>query len=167
MNEAYKQFGDRFAQAIVARDYQAAHSMLAAWLQKTITPAKLQEMIEKEVGEVCEAAELEELAYPETWEIDGNHSTIADLRDPRSYVSTRNSGWLGEGRSYSGTGDLAKPIADEVTEENFRKWMCIQFMPSEEAQDDLDIDAFLDFWMAVVEVNGQFKIGYFELEDPD
>jgi hypothetical protein len=168
MDEGYKQFASAFATAVCAKNYQAAHQMLAPWLQQTLSQAKLQEMIEKEIREVCDAAEVAEMAYPDTWEIDGNSSTLESLRDPHSFISTRNSGWLnGEGQGYSSAGDLVKPIADEVTTENFRKWMCIQFMPNEEARGDLDIDAFVDFWMALVEVGGQFKIGYFELEDPD
>ncbi|MBI3649642.1 MAG: hypothetical protein HY231_01190 [Acidobacteria bacterium] len=168
MKEAYQQFGNRFAAAVVAKDYVTAHSLLAAWLQPKVTVAKLQEMIEKEISEVCAAAELDELVYPETWSLDGNSSTVEELKEPHSYISTRNSGWLGAERpNYSSAGDLLKPLADEVTADNFRQWMCIQFMPTEEAQNDLDIDAFLDFWMAVVEVDGQLQIGYFELEDPD
>jgi hypothetical protein len=168
MEDAYKQFAAEFAAAVCAKDYQAAQGMLAPWLQQTIAPAKLQEMIEREIREVCEAAELEEPAYPEAWDIDGNSSTLESLRDPSSFISTRNSGWLhGEGQGYSGAGDIVKPIAADVTAENFRQWLCIQFMPNEDAQGDLDIDAFVDFWMALVEVNGQYKIGYFELEDPD
>ena len=168
MEEAYKQFANAFATAVCAKDYDVAHAMLARWLQVNISQAKLQEMIEKEIREVCQAAELEEMAYPDSWDIDGNSSTLEYLREPGSYLSTRNSGWLGENRSgYSSAGDLVKPLADDVTDENFRQWMCIQFMPSEEAQGNIDIDAFVDFWMALVEVDGQFKIGYFELEDPD
>jgi cell division protein YceG involved in septum cleavage len=60
MEEMYQQFADRFAKAVIARDYRAAHSMLADWLQPTVSAAKLQEMIEKEIQEVCEANEIEE-----------------------------------------------------------------------------------------------------------
>jgi hypothetical protein len=168
MEEAYKQFADAFAKAVVAKDYHTAHSMLADWLKPSLTPARLQEMVEREIRETCEAAELEEMAYPDHWEVDGNSSTLEDLKELRAYPSARNSGWLGAQKAeVSINGDLVKAIADEFTADQFRKWLCIQFMPNPEAQDDLDIDAFFDFWMALAEVHGEFKIGYFELEDPD
>jgi hypothetical protein len=168
MEVKYKQFADRFAQAVVARDYDKAHAMLADWLQPTVSAAKLQEMIEKEIREVCEANEIEEAVYPTDWEVDGNNSTLESLREERSYISVRNSGWLGEQKAnYSAQGDMVKPIAEEFTAGLFRKWLCIQFMPDEDAQDELGIDAFLDFWMAVAEVNGEYQVGYFEIEDPD
>lgn len=168
MEEAHKQFADTFAKAVVAKDYQTAHAMFADWLQKTVSAAKLQEMIEKEIQEVCEANEIEEMVYPEDWTVDGNSSTLEDLREERSYTYARNSAWLGERKAnFSIHGDLRKPIADQFTSARFCKWLCIQFMPNPEAQEVLGIDAFLDFWMAIAEVNGEYKIGYFELEDPD
>jgi hypothetical protein len=168
MEEMYQQFADRFAKAVIARDYRAAHSMLADWLQPTVSAAKLQEMIEKEIQEVCEANEIEEMVYPDDWTVDGNSSTLESLREERSYISARNSAWLGERKGdFSSNDDIGKPIAVEFTSEQFRKWLCIQFMPNPDAREDLGIDAFLDFWMALAEVEGEYKIGYFELEDPD
>lgn len=168
MEEAYKQFANAFARVVVAKDYHTAHAMLADWLQRMITPTMLQEMIETEIRETCEAAGLKELVYPDDWQVDGNSSTLEDLKQLRSYTSARNSGWLGEPKAnFSIDDDLVKPIADEFSAVHFRQWLCIQFMPNPEAQGDLEIDAFFDFWMAVAEVNGEYKIGYFELEDPD
>ena len=45
--------------------------------------------------------------------------------------------------------------------------MVIQFQPSEAEQDELGIDAWLDWWMMLVDVEGELRIGYFEIEDPD
>jgi hypothetical protein len=45
--------------------------------------------------------------------------------------------------------------------------MVIQFMPNHEEQDELGIDAWLDWWMILVEVEGAYRIGFFEIEDPD
>jgi hypothetical protein len=57
----------------------------------------------------------------------------------------------------------ARAIPAEVTAENFRQWMSVQFL----ADDSVEIDAWFDMWLAVVEVDGRNAIGYFELEDPD
>jgi hypothetical protein len=40
-------------------------------------------------------------------------------------------------------------------------------MPAEGEDAELDVDAWFDFWMALVEIEGEYKIGYFEFEDPD
>src|ERR1051325_1598507 len=63
MKEEYKQFAAEFAAAVCARDYEAAHARLAPWLRQAISPAKLQEMIEREIRETCDAAQLQEMAY--------------------------------------------------------------------------------------------------------
>ena len=75
---------------------------------------------------------------------------IHDLRKPRTYVTSRRSN---------------ESLPPEITEENFRKWMVIQFTPAPE--DELDVDAWFDWWMMLVEVGGEYRIGYFEIEDPD
>jgi hypothetical protein len=166
MEETYKQFADSFARAVIARDYDSAHAMLADWLQPTISAARLQEMIEKEVHEVCEANEIVADVYPDAWQVDGNDSTLESISIPKIYTSLRNSGWLGEQKK-DRNGKLVSPVAGEFTGAQFRQWLIIQFMPNDEAQQELGIDAFLDFWMAVAEVNGEYRIGYFEIEDPD
>jgi hypothetical protein len=45
--------------------------------------------------------------------------------------------------------------------------MKIQLMPTEEEALELDIDAYLDFWMIVVKIEGAYKVGYFEIQEPD
>ena len=150
MEEAYQQFADAFADSIVRLDYSAAHKMLAPWLQDEITPERLRQFVETELKEVAAGFDLEEIIYPKAYQTDGNSSSLDDLRKDRSYVTSRRSN---------------ESVPAEVTAENFRKWMAIQFTPAPE--DELDVDAWFDFWMMLVEVDGEYRIGYFEFEDPD
>lgn len=32
---------------------------------------------------------------------------------------------------------------------------------------EIDVDAWMDFWAAAVEVDGEYRIGYFEIHDSD
>jgi hypothetical protein len=166
MKPVYKKFADTFAEAVIAKDYNKAHAMLADWLQPRVSAATLQAMIEKEIREVCEANEIDEEVYPTEWRVDGNESTLESISQPQIYTSVRNSGWLGKQQKDS-AGQLVTPVAQEFTEGQFRKWLSIQFMPDDDTQERLGFDAYLDFWMALAEVNGEYRIGYFEIEDPD
>ena len=144
MDPVHQQFAEELGAAVLARDFDAAHAMLAPWLQRETTPAGLRETIEARLREMMEYAGCDELTYPVGFDVDGNSSTVDDLRKERSWAPPR-------------------PIPAEVTPENFRKWACIQFL----ADDDVDIDAWFDLWMIMVEVDGRYGVGYFELEDPD
>lgn len=146
LKKSYRDFAEQFAEAIIAKDYAAAHRMLAPWLGRSITPARLAEMIEAEVKETADVNELDGDLHPRSYEIDSNICTLEDLKSPRSYAEDRS-------------------IPPEVTDNNFRQWMVIQFQPSEE--EELDIDAYVDWWMILVEEDGEYKIGHFEMEDPD
>jgi hypothetical protein len=146
LKQEYREFAERFASAIVVRDFTSAHAMLAPWLQRSMTADGLARMIQNEVQETAEINEIEGELHPGTYEIDSNSCSLQDLQEPRSYAKDRD-------------------IAPEVTAENFRQWMVIQFQPAED--EDLEIDAYVDFWMIVVEIGGEYKIGYFEMEDPD
>ena len=150
MEESYRQFADAFAHSIIRLDYSAPHKMLAPWLQPVITPERLREFVETELQEVAAGFGLEDIIYPKAYQVDGNSCSLRDLREPRSYVTSRRS---------------HESLPPEVTEENFRKWMVIQFTPAPE--DELEVDAWFDWWMMLVEVDGELRIGYFELEDPD
>lgn len=150
MEEAYKQFAGAFAHSIIRLDYSAAHKMLAPWLQDEITPERLRQFVETELKEVAEGFELAEIIYPKAYNVDGNSCSLADLSEPRSHVTSRRSN---------------EAIPPEVTVENFRKWMVVQFTPTPE--DEMEIDAWFDFWMMLVEIEGEYRLGYFEIEDPD
>jgi hypothetical protein len=166
MKPVYKEFADTFARALVARDFDKAHAMLADWLQPKVSAATLQAMVEKEIREVCEANEVTEEVYLKEWQITGNSCSLESLRDPKIYTSVRNSGWLGKQKK-DGSGELVTPVAKEFTDEMFRQWLVIQFILDEATQYRLGFDAYMDFWFALAEVNGEYRIGYFEIEDPD
>jgi hypothetical protein len=144
MEEAHKQLAGEFARAVIARDFEAAGALFAPWLRETTPPERLRELVEEQLREMMQYAAVDELTYPVDFDVDGNSSTIDSLREPRSYAPDR-------------------PIPEEVTRENFRKWLCIQFL----AGDDVDVDAWFDFWAAVVETDGRLALGYFEFAEPD
>lgn len=148
LEKPYRQFAETFAAKIIDSDFVAAHEMLAPWLMRSVTPEQLRRLIQKEVQEVAEANELEGDLHPSSYEIDSNICTLRDLKAAPSYKEPRH-------------------IAEEINEENFRQWMVIQFQPSEQEQDELGIDAWLDWWMMLVDVQGELRIGFFEIEEPD
>ena len=150
MEESDRQFADTFAHSIIRMDYAAAHRMLASWLQPEVTPERLREFVETELKAVAEGFDLEEIIYPKAYHADGNSCSLNELRAERSYATSRRS---------------SESVPPEVTEENFRKWMVIQFTPAPE--DGLDVDAWFDWWMILVEVDGEYRVGYFEIADPD
>ena len=144
MDPSHRALGEAIAANVIARDYDTLHGSLAPWLQASTTPDSLREAIEARLTEMMEVAECDELTYPVGAVVDGNMCTIDDLRKAPSYGP-------------------AKVIPAEVTPDNFRKWMSVQFL----ADDEVEIDAWFDMWIAVVDVDGRPAIGYFELEDPD
>lgn len=139
-----------FAHAIIAKDYPAAHACLAEWLKRQVSQERLRAAIEKQLSEISEAAELDRIIYPEAFNISGNACTLEDVREDRTQLYGI---------------DPACEVSPEMTEANFRRWMVIEFLPAEGAE--IDVDAWMDFWAAVVEVDGQYRIGYFEIHDPD
>jgi hypothetical protein len=141
---------ERFARAIIARDYPAAHACFAEWLKRQVSEERLLAAIEKQLGEISEAAELDRIIYPEDFSLSGNSCTLEDVREDRSELYGI---------------EPVCAVSPEMTEANFRRWMVIEFLPAADAE--IDVDAWMDFWTAVVEVDGQYRIGYFEIHDPD
>jgi hypothetical protein len=136
MDDAQREFGGRFARAVIDEDFEAARALLAPWLQPEYSAERLGAWVDES---------REELPYPGAFELDSNISTLADLREPHDV-------------------DLpTQPIPDEVDDDNFRKWMCIQFQP----EDDDEFDACFDMWLVAVEQDGELRIGYFESTWPD
>lgn len=152
--EAYKEFARRFAETILAHDYSSAHSMLASWLQPSVSPEQLQRLIETELREVAELAELEEMRYPAAYRVDENPLSYEEWRE----VEERS-------QEYKGSRRCLPQIPPEMTGENYRKRLVIEFTPGED--EEIDVDAWMDCWVIVVEDGGKLSIGYLEIEDPD
>lgn len=148
LEESYRQFAQAFATRIVESDFVAAHQMLAPWLIPAVTAQDLQALVQRKIEEVAEANDLEGELHPGSYDIDWNSSTLEDLKRQPSYREPRQ-------------------IPEEINEENYRQWMVIQFRPGQREQDELGIDVWLDWWMMLVDVKGEPRIGFFEIEDPD
>lgn len=56
---------------------------------------------------------------------------------------------------FLGVDDLGAP--DEITQENYRGWLCIQFNPGEATG-----DGSFDLWLAAVEHDGDYRVGLLE-----
>ena len=145
--ENYQQFAAAFAQTIVSQNFSAAQQFLAPWLQKKISSEDLQAEFAAKLWEMNEVWEIKELIYPADFSVSWNISNLESLKEDK--------GWR-EPRKFS----------DELTDENFRQWMVIQFLP-DEADERIEFDAWFDFWFAVCEINGELKIGYFEFSEAD
>ena len=152
--ETYNEFASQFAETILAHDYSSAHQMLASWLQSSVSPAHLQRLIETELREVADAAELEDMRYPAAYRVGENPLSFDEWRE----VDERS-------RDYDGARRCVPQIPAEITRENYRKRLVVEFTPGEE--EEIEVDAWLDFWIIAVEEGGKLRIGYFEIEDPD
>jgi len=150
MEASYRAFGEKFSAAIIAKDYASAHVLLAPWLMKKVTPEKLREEIEQHVREMCKVWNVEDAIHPAQCDLDGNSRIdVEGLREPE---------W-----------DNSVPdIPAEVTDANYRYWMCQQFKPEEVTVEfDAFFDAFFDLWLALVEHEGELRVGYYKFSDPD
>jgi hypothetical protein len=145
--ETYQAFAAEFASQIVAQDLNSAHQFLAPWLQKEISPDELKAAFEKELWRMNGYWDIEELIYPAGFSIGYNTCSLASLKEDEDWREPRK-------------------FSTELTDENFRKWMVLQFLP---AEDDprTEMDGWFDFWFVVAEVNSELKIGFFEFEDVD
>ncbi len=131
MNEAHKTLAGDFARKIINRDYRGARELLAPWLRDALSEADLKSVIEDA---------SKELPFPGAFSLDSNSCTLDDLEvDPYSPPT--------------------KPLPPQITPENFRQWMVIEFKPDPELE--TGYDACFDLWMALVDLDG-LKIGYLE-----
>jgi hypothetical protein len=147
MKKEYEEFAARFARAIVAEDFEAAHKFFAPRLQTEVSAADFRALVEKWLWEMNEIWEIEELIFPAEFTVSHNSSSLEDLKQESDWREPRK-------------------ISDEVTGANFRQWMVIQFMPSE-SDERVELDGWFDFWFILVETGGALRIGFFELADVD
>lgn len=137
----YRKFAGNFAKMIISQEFNQAFEYFAPWLQTKISAKEFRKKIEKELQEMNEVWEIEQIIYPEAFEISFNPCSFSELKKIANFPK-------------------------EITDENFRQWMIIQFLPDEE-DERIEFDAWFDFWFAIVELKGELKIGHFEFADPD
>jgi hypothetical protein len=141
-----------FAQAVVDGDYKAAHAQLAPWLQREITVKTLEKVLKRELIDGIE---------PIDFSTGGNDTTLQDLRESYAeYHENDRSRTFATCDSFGEYGQPSIYIADEVTPENYRQWMSIEFVPEED--NEAGIDYCLRLWLIVVKVDGAIKIGHLE-----
>lgn len=141
MNPESIRIAEAFGRAIVTSDYDAAAALLAPWLRESLSADALRALVDERLGIIAEANDADERPTPFEVTVDGNRATLESLRADE--VDRR-------------------AIPDEVTDENFRGWLCAQI----ECEGNGFGGAF-DVWMAVVEVDGAYSVGYFRIEDAD
>ena len=130
----WKEFAKRFAEAVASRDFASARSLFTDELCEKYTNKGL-EMLVKEW--------TRHSGWPDDFEIAGNDTTLAEIRE----FADSSFG----------------PVPETLTEVSFRKWVSVKFLPEQGS----DMDACFDWWMALIERSDAMKIGYFEVLDPD
>jgi hypothetical protein len=103
MDSKCRELCDTLAKHIVDRDFERAHALLAPWLRATTQPSDIERMVD-EAGDG--------LPSPSEWTLDMGLLEVDDLRKPDPY------------------GPPSKPVGNEISKENYRGWLCIQFAPS-------------------------------------
>src|SRR5262249_22686444 len=122
--------GAAFAQAIVDGDFDAAHALLAPWLQRDVSPPVLRAVLTRE---------LIDGTAPADFDVSGNSSTLDDLREHyREHHDDDRSRTFASVESFGAWGPPSIHIADEITPQNFRQWMAIEFTPDPDGDSGLD-----------------------------
>lgn len=141
-----------FAQAVVDGDYKAAHAQLAPWLQREVKVKTLEKVLKREMIDGIQ---------PIDFTTGGNDTTLQDLREGYAeYHEDDRSRTFSTCDSFGEYGQPSIYIADEITPENYRQWMSIDFTPEED--NEAGIDYCLRLWLIVVKVDGAMKIGHLE-----
>jgi len=137
MEKAFEDFARQFAERIVRGEYESAREFLAPWLRNAVSAEQLETIVREGRGEN---------PAPARFDFDENESGLEDLQVDPSSPPTR-------------------PLPAEITAQNYRLWMVIQFEPDPDA--NTGYDTSFDLWMAVVDVDGALKIGYLEAANAD
>ena len=148
---------DQFAQAIIARAYGRAESLLAPWMREALPPGGLKQVVHLARNDNPPAAEYILASLP--------HDDLASMREKveenaeeegdRSLATTDGTGGMYGAPSY--------PIPAELTGETFRGCWRIEFQPDEDLEADVDYSYAL--YVALVVDGRDLRIGYLEPMD--
>ena len=143
-----------FARGMIDDDYEAAHAVLAPWLQKHVAPSRLREILVRQFLADSKAVDFH---------LTGNDSTLDELREHYAeYHKNDAARTLASAESFGDWGPPSIYVADEITKENFRQWMMLELTP--ELDDESGLDYLLKLYLIVVDVAGEMKIGHLEPE---
>jgi hypothetical protein len=141
-----------FAQAVVDGNYEAARTQLAPWLQREISTDTLQRILTRELVDGVPATDFN---------TSGNTTTLEDLRESYTeYFEDDRSRTFSTVDAFGEYGQPSIYVADEITPENYRQWMSIEFTPDED--NEAGLDYCLRLWLIVVKIDGTMKIGHLE-----
>jgi hypothetical protein len=135
-------FGFRLAYLAISREWGLVHEKLAPWLQARLNEEGVRNFFEDDYYQILSNAGIEMMHYPTVPYVSVHSTSLETLREMSSWKN------------------LSRQIPSEITEENFRQWMLIQLQCSEEQIDEINLEYLTEFWLIVVEVNGEFKVGY-------
>ncbi|HEY7683686.1 MAG TPA: hypothetical protein VH879_13660 [Gemmatimonadales bacterium] len=134
---------ERFAAALARGDYAAAHTTLAPWLTTEWTVERLSQELRQSASEIAAGFDLEEAPPPGAYDVGSN---------PMSYAEVRN---LGD----------AERVPEEITAENFLRWVPIQIQTEEEDGYLTNIEYVLSLYTVAVSFDGAERIGYVKLAE--
>ena len=140
------------AQALIEDDYDAAHGLLAPWLQRQVTATQLRSIVKKEFF-----ADLPAVDFV----VSGNDSSLAELREHYAECHESDAArTLATAESFGEWGPPSIHIADEITPANFRQWLSIDLTP--DPDNEFGLDFILRLWLIAVDVDGTMKVGHLE-----
>jgi len=142
MEPDVRAFGDLLANTALARDWEGVHDLLAPWLKERLSVAEVRGFFEDDYAEILNENNISGTHFPELPYVSGNDSSLAFLREASEVVPR------------------PRPIPAEVTDDNFRQWMKLQLLCSEEQADALGFDHFTEVWLIVVAHDGYLRVGY-------
>ena len=138
-----------FADAILEQDWDAAHACCAPWLLDDLEPEAIAAAVE---------AARDERPWPATYRISGNSFTTPETLRAKW---AQRSGPAGKGGT-SGTAAPARPIPDEVTMENHRRFVLLHFEPSDEDNAEHDVELSFVIRALLVSHGTGVCVGWFE-----
>jgi hypothetical protein len=147
-------FLNGFAQEVVEQSFDRAERMLAPWVRSTLPVGGLKRVVRIARGDNPPASEFElaELPDDDLSSMREKVEEYANEEGDRSLATTDGADAIYGAPSF--------PVPVELTEENFRGCWQIEFLPDEDA--DTDVDYSYAFFLALVAVGKDLKIGYLE-----
>lgn len=134
MSKSAEELCNALGKFIVDRDFAGAYTLLAPWYRPALSAAEIERMVD---------AQNEGLEHPpHSWTVGEGMVGLEELRKPDPY------------------GPPTKALPKQITDDNFRAWMQVQFAPDPSVHEVQNIN--YDVWVIVIENGGDFQIGYLE-----